>query len=72
MYYLSGPFVTLCDTSGFYACILPAMLVVLLFSLNVKLNIEEKTLYKGCSIYNETVLTTFTFYQVQRHKYYKH
>ena len=28
--------------------------------------------YEGCSIYNETVLITFTFYKVQRHKYFKH
>ena len=26
IYSMSGPFVTLCDTSGFYVCILPAML----------------------------------------------
>jgi len=29
-------------------------------------------MYEGCSIYNETVLITFTFYEVQRHKNYKH
>ena len=28
--------------------------------------------YEGCSMYNETALITFTFYKVQRHKYYKH
>ena len=28
--------------------------------------------YEGCSIYNETVPKTFTFYEIQRHKYYKH
>jgi len=25
-------------------------------------------MYAGCSIYNETVLITFTFYEIQRHK----
>jgi len=33
---------------------------------------RRKHLYEGCSIYNETVLITFTFYKVQGHKYYKH
>ena len=33
IYNLSGPFVTLCDTSGFYAGILPAMLEWLLTAL---------------------------------------
>jgi len=28
--------------------------------------------YEGCSIYNETVFITFTVYEIQRHKYYKH
>jgi len=29
-------------------------------------------LYEGCSKYNETVLITFSFYEIQTHKYYKH
>jgi len=34
--------------------------------------VQGMWVYEGCSIYNETVLITFTFYKVQRHKYNKH
>ena len=32
--------------------------------------ISINDMYEGCSIYNETVFITLTFYKVQRHKYY--
>jgi len=46
-------------------------MVLLLFSKNIELYSKHKLVlpsYEGCSIYNETVLITLTFYKVQRHK----
>jgi len=40
--------------------------------ITIRINFVEYSVYEGCSIYNETVLITFTFYEIQRHKYYKH